>query len=142
MILADVNVLIYAFRTDADQHPKYKGWLETVVNGAAAYGVSPQVLSGVIRVCTHPRVFTRPSALKDALDFCRILLEQPNAVIITPGERHWHVFDQLCRGADARGNLVQDAWFAALAIESGCEWITTNRDFARFKGLHWRTPFQ
>jgi uncharacterized protein len=38
------------------------------------------------------------------------------------------------------GNLVQDAWFAALAIESGCEWITTDRDFARFDGLQWRAP--
>jgi predicted nucleic acid-binding protein len=39
------------------------------------------------------------------------------------------------------GNLVSDAWFAALAIESGCEWITTDGDYARFKGLNWRPPF-
>jgi hypothetical protein len=142
LILADVNVLIYAFRTDADEHPKYKGWLESVVNGAAAYGVSPQVLSGVIRVCTHSRVFARPSTLKDTLAFCQALLDPPNAVIVSPGERHWSVFHQLCREADARGNLVQDAWFAALAIESGCEWITTDRDYARFTSLKWRTPFQ
>jgi hypothetical protein len=35
---------------------------------------------------------------------------------------------------------VPDAYFAALAIESGCDWITTDRDFARFKGLRWRHP--
>jgi hypothetical protein len=35
---------------------------------------------------------------------------------------------------------VQDAWFAALAIESGCEWITTDRNYARFEGLRWREP--
>jgi predicted nucleic acid-binding protein len=34
--------------------------------------------------------------------------------------------------------LIQDAWFAALAIESGCEWITADRDYARFDGLRWR----
>jgi predicted nucleic acid-binding protein len=39
------------------------------------------------------------------------------------------------------GVVVQDAWFAALAIESGCEWITTDRDYARFEGLRWRAPF-
>jgi predicted nucleic acid-binding protein len=35
---------------------------------------------------------------------------------------------------------VHDAWFAALAIESGCEWITTDRNYARFEGLRWREP--
>jgi hypothetical protein len=23
----------------------------------------------------------------------------------------------------------------------GCEWITTDRDYARFPGLNWRSPF-
>jgi predicted nucleic acid-binding protein len=35
---------------------------------------------------------------------------------------------------------VRDAWLAALAIESGCELVTTDRDFARFPGLRWRHP--
>jgi predicted nucleic acid-binding protein len=29
---------------------------------------------------------------------------------------------------------------AALAIESGSEWITTDRDFSRFPQLSWRHP--
>lgn len=140
MILADVNVLIYAFRSDVERHSEHKSWLESVVNGSAAYGVSPQVLSAVIRVCTHPRIFTRPSSMDDALAFCRVLLEQPNATVITPGERHWSIFEMLCRQSKAVGNLVQDAWFAALAMESGCEWITSDRDYARFPGLRWRSP--
>ena len=48
---------------------------------------------------------------------------------------------RLCQKADARGNLITDAWFAALAIESGSEWITVDRDYARFPGLKWRHPF-
>lgn len=39
-----------------------------------------------------------------------------------------------------RGPRVTDAWFAALAIEHGCEWITMDRDFARFPGLKWSVP--
>jgi predicted nucleic acid-binding protein len=35
---------------------------------------------------------------------------------------------------------VADAYYAALAIESGSEWITTDRDFSRFTGLRWRHP--
>jgi predicted nucleic acid-binding protein len=31
--------------------------------------------------------------------------------------------------------IVTDAWFAALAIEWDCEWVTFGRDYARFPGL-------
>ena len=140
MILPDVNVLIYAFRSDSEEHQLYKEWLESVINGTAAYGIAPQVLAGVVRICTHPRIFARPSSQSDAFAFCRALLEQPNATVTEPGERHWSIFEDLCRKSKATGNLVQDAWFAALAMESGCEWITADRDYARFPGLSWRAP--
>jgi len=140
LILPDVNVLIYALRTDSEDHEQYKVWLESVINGPAAYGIAPQALAGVVRVCTHPRIFRRPSSRTDTFEFCRTLLEQPNATVIVPGGRHWSIFEDLCGKAKASGNLVQDAWFAALAIESGCEWITTDRDYARFPGLSWREP--
>lgn len=140
MILPDVNVLIYAFRSDTEQHEKHKGWLESVINGPSAYGISPQILASVARICTHPRIFARPSSSADVFAFCRAMIEQPNATIVTPGERHWDIFEDLCRRSKAIGNLVPDAWFAALAIEFGCEWITTDRDYARFHGLKWRTP--
>ena len=65
MILPDVNVLIYAFRSDSADHSNYKKWLEAVINGDAAFGVAPQVLSSVVRICTHPRVFKQPSDLKE-----------------------------------------------------------------------------
>jgi len=141
LILPDVNVLIYAFRPDAEKHSEYKRWLETVINGNAAYGVSAQVLSGVVRICTHRRMFARPSSLDDALQFCNAVRDQPNATVVAPGERHWSIFETLCRQSKAAGNLAQDAWFAALAIESGCEWITTDTDYAKFQDLRWRRPF-
>lgn len=141
MILPDVNVLIYAFRTDSAEHERYRRWLEAIINGGEAYGVAPQVLGAVIRVTTHPKIFSRPSSLEDAFAFGQALMDQPNATSIVPGERHWQIFEHLCREARAAGNLVQDAWFAALAIESGCEWITTDRDYARFAGLKWRAPW-
>lgn len=141
MILPDVNVLIYAFRSDSEDHGRYKAWLESIVNGPAAYGMSPQALAGVVRICTHPRIFARPSSRTDAFAFCNVLLTQPNATVVQPGDRHWSIFERLCDQSKAGGNLVQDAWFAALAIESGCEWISTDRDYARFEGLTWRVPF-
>jgi toxin-antitoxin system PIN domain toxin len=141
VILPDVNVLLYAFRADSVDHARYRGWLDGVVNGDEAYGVSPQVLCSVARIATHPRVYVSPSRLEEALAFARVLLEQPHCTVVVPGARHFSIFEDLCRKAAASGNLVQDAWFAALAIESGCEWTTTDGDFARFAGLRWRRPF-
>lgn len=141
MILPDVNVLIYAFRPDARDHSRYKDWLENVVNGPATFAVAPQVLAAVVRICTNPRVFATPSEPVEAFEFCEALYRQPNVTVVQPGERHWTLFRRLCTEARATGNLVPDAWYAALAIESGCEWITTDRDYARFSGLAWRPPF-
>lgn len=140
MFLADVNVLVYAHREDSPHHSACRKWLEDLVNGDMAYGSSDLVLSGFIRVVTHPKVFVKPSALADALTFAEQLRSNANCVAIAPGPRHWSIFRSLGMSARAKGNLVPDAYLAAMAIETGCEWVTTDRDFSRFKGLRWRHP--
>jgi toxin-antitoxin system PIN domain toxin len=141
MMLPDVNVLIYAFRRDSARHKEYRAWLQAVVDGPNAYGVSAQVLASVLRICTHPKIYRRPSTVAETLAFCEALLEPAHSTLIQPGERHWSLFTTLCEASKASGNLVQDAWFAALAIEHGCEWISTDGDYARFRGLRWQRPF-
>ena len=142
MILIDVNVLLYAHREDAADHPAYREWLEGVVNSEGAYGMSDLVLSGVIRIATHPRIFDPPSSMRQVLAFVSEVRDRPNCVRVEPGQRHWSILQRLCEGGGVKGNLVPDAYHAALAIESGSEWITTDRDFARFRGLKWRHPFR
>jgi toxin-antitoxin system PIN domain toxin len=133
-------VLVYAHRSDVPQHAAFKEWLEGVVNGESAYGLSELVLSSFIRVVTHPRIFPTPTPLLDALAQAAALRETSNSVPVAPGPRHWDIFDRLCRDANVKGSLVADAYLAALAIESGSEWITTDRDYSRFPGLHFRHP--
>ncbi len=140
MILVDVNVLIYAHREEVDRHDEYGRWLEEQGNAETAFGISDLVLSGFIRIVTHPRIFKTPSPLPDALAFANALRALPNAVPVSPGERHWGIFAGLCEATGARGNLIPDAYLAALAIESGAEWITRDRDYSRFPGLRWRSP--
>ena len=142
MRLVDVNVLVYAFREDAPAHVEYRRWVEASVQAHEAYAVSDQVLSGFLRIVTHPRVFHPPTPIAAALAFAEAYRGQPNAVAVAPDARHWAVFTHLCTTCNARGNLIPDAWFAALAIESGCEWITTDRDYARFPGLRWKHPLE
>ena len=140
MILLDVNVLVYAFREDTPRHPDFHAWLEDIANGDNAFGLSDLVLSGFLRIVTHPRIFAPPSPAEDALAFAEMLRDRPHCVPVAPGLRHWGIFARLCRENGAKGNLVPDAYLAALAIESGCEWITTDRDYSRFPGLRWRHP--
>ena len=140
MILPDVNVLIYAFRRDVAQHDICRSWLTRLIEGDARFGVSPHFLNAVVRISTNSRVFRSPSSLVETFGFCNDILQQPHCEVVSPGERHWAIFQQLCIETDTRGARITDAWFAALAIESGCEWITFDRDYARFPGLKWRVP--
>jgi toxin-antitoxin system PIN domain toxin len=142
VLLPDVNVLIYAHREESASHSRFRRWLEGVAESDASFGLADLVLSWFLRVVTNPRVMDPPSPFTDALSFVEELRAQPNATIITPGGRHWDIFTRLCRATEARGNLIADAYLAALAIESGSEWITTDRDYARFPGLRWRHPLE
>lgn len=142
MDLIDVNVLVYAHREDAPDHLAYRTWLENLIRGDRAYGSSDIVLSGFLRVVSHPRIFDPPSSLEAAVEFCHQVRNQQNCVQISPGERHWSIFVQLCQQAAVKGNLVPDAYLAALAIESGSEWVTTDRDYRHFPGLKWRHPLE
>ena len=140
MILPDANVLIYAFRPDTAQHSICNPWLTMVIDGDSAFGIAPLSLAAVVRVTTHPRTYVVPSTLEEAFRFCDYVLGQPHCQLVEPGERHWGIFARLCTDANTRGPRVTDAWYAALAIEWGCEWITLDRDFARFPGLKWSAP--
>jgi toxin-antitoxin system PIN domain toxin len=140
MVLPDVNVLIYAFRSDVPEHAMCCGWLDGGILGDARFGLSPLALGAVVRVTTNRRAFATPSTTEDAFGFCEDLLGQPHCQIVEPGDRHWGIFRQLCVETGTVGRHVADAWYAALAIEWGCEWITFDHDFARFPGLRWQMP--
>lgn len=131
---------MHAFREAAPDHGRYREWLRGVLVGDEPVAVSDLALSGFVRVVTHPRVFDPPDTVEAALAFAEAVRAQPAAIRVAPGVRHWSIFTNLCRATGVRGNLVPDAYLAALAIEIGAELISSDRDFARFPGLRWRHP--
>jgi hypothetical protein len=141
MVLPDVNVMLYAYRSEAPEHAQHAAWLNGVVKSREPFAIAPQVLSSLVRVITNRKAFGMSYSTPDVLRFCDALIAHPRCQVVSPGPRHWKIFSELCVETGARGNLVQDAWFAALAIEHGCEWITHDRDYSRFPGLRWRPPF-
>jgi hypothetical protein len=140
VILPDVSVLIYALRKDAPEHAVCNPWLTAVVASDVRFGLSKLALAALVRVTTNARTYREPSSLAETFTFCDYLLAQPNCHLVEPGGRHWEIFRRLCHETGTTGPRVTDAWFAALAIEWDCEWITYDRDYARFPGLKWRSP--
>jgi uncharacterized protein len=142
MLVADVNAFIYAHRRESPKTDEHLAWLQDVLNGPEPFGVSELVLSAFVRIVTNHRVYREPTPPDTALAFCEAVLAAPSAVPVRPGPRHWGIFTDLCRATGARGNVVPDAYLAAIAVEYGATWVTTDRGFARFPGLRWRTPLE
>jgi toxin-antitoxin system PIN domain toxin len=140
LLLPDLNILIGAHRSDSSMHARCRDWLRAAYAGDEAFGICAPVLIGLVRILTHPRVFLPPDTHDQAFAFVDSLLGHPNALLLNPGRDHLSLFEGLCRGADAHGDLVTDAYLAALAIETGAVLVSADRDFARFPGLRWRQP--
>ncbi len=141
MLLPDVNVLVYAHREDGHpEHPRFASWVTSLATGPEPFALSLLVLVGLLRVVTNPRIFKRPSTLDEVLAFAAELVRCPTARLVGPGSRHWELVTELCRSVRATGKLVADAQHAAVAIEHGCTFVTTDADFARFPKLRWLHP--
>jgi uncharacterized protein len=140
MLLPDVNVLIYAHRSEAPDHAAYAGWLRALATGPEPFALSELALVGFLRIVTNRRIYRDPSPPEVALEFIEELRGQPGCRLVGPGPRHWSLFSELYRATGAAGAFVADIHHAAVAIEHGCEWVSTDGDFARIPGLRWRHP--
>ena len=138
MRLFDVNVLVNAHRADNARHEFFRDWLVELLEGPASFLYTEWVLAAFVRIVTHPRIYRTPTPLEMALEFTEEVRRRPNGVAIMPGARHWGLFRELCKNVDATGNLIPDAYLAALAIEADAEWVTSDAGFARFEPeLRW-----
>lgn len=136
----DVNVCVYAHRRESDRHVDYRRWLDDARRGPEPLGLFPVVLSGFLRVVTHPKVFLDPTPLDQAWAFVHALVAAPAVHVVGPGQRHLGLFEEACRTGGASGNLVPDAFLASLAMENNATWYSADRGFARYPGLRWRHP--
>ncbi len=136
MRMPDVNILVYAHREESPAHTRYTSWLTALAGGLEPFALSESVLHCFVRIVTNPRIFNPPSTTLQAFQFIDALLSRPKCVLIRPGPSHWKIYRQLCgAGTTLQGKLTADAAHAALAIEYGCEWITSDTDFGRFAPL-------
>jgi len=141
LVLADVNILAAALHPLAGRHEQARTWLDETVNGRDELAVVPATLIGAIRICTSSRIFDPPASTKLARRFVTALRRAPGSRVLPANERVWERFDRLlAEDRQARGNLVPDAWLAALAIAHGARLATQDRGMARWPGLDWFDP--
>lgn len=136
MILADINVLVYAFRRESLEHDQYLGWLENVV-ATEEFALVDHCLAGFVRIVTNSRIYADPAPTEVALQFVDRLRGAPKARPIASTAATWNLLNRWVVGdGGIRGNLVPDAYLAAMAVSHGARLATNDLGFARFPSLH------
>ncbi len=138
MRVVDANVLLYAVNRASEQHRRARIWLDTALAGTETVAFAWTVLLAFLRLSTHPGIFRRPLSSEQAVGLVRAWLSAGPAAVVEPGTRHLELLGGLLAESGTAANLVIDAHLAALAIEHGATWVTTDRGFARFPGLRWQ----
>ena len=140
MTILDVNLLLYAYNTDAPQQSAVARWLAELLESGETIALPWVTVWAFIRICTNPRIWKNPRSVKEVFAIVDKWLAQPDVVLLQPGPRHREILEQLIEKHNATGPLVTDAVLAALAIENGALLASTDQNFSRFQGLHWLNP--
>jgi uncharacterized protein len=135
MRLWDVNLWIYAFRSDSPLHDKAFDSIQTALDRRESFLFCPGIASSFLRLVTNPRIFKEPSLIAEAWLFVDALESHPAAVFADMDPMAFGIFKHLCLAADTSGNAIPDAYLAALAIRRDALFVTADRGFARFKGI-------
>ena len=141
MIAVDTNLLVYAHREETPWHAAAFARLAALAEGRAPWAIPWSCLHEFLAIVTHPRIFSPPTPLAQALDQVAAWLESPSLVLLSETEGYWPILRALLETGQVSGAQVHDARVAALCRHHGIEELwTADRDFGRFPGLAVRNP--
>jgi uncharacterized protein len=140
MILPDVNLLVFAYNSDAPGHRRARAWWETCLSEPEPVALTWVVMLGYVRLMTSRSVLIEPFPSDQAFGHLRSWLACPQVEILNPGPRHLDLMKGLADEAGTAGSLTTDLHLAALAIEVKATLHSNDNDFARFTGLRWVNP--
>ncbi|HXH66030.1 MAG TPA: TA system VapC family ribonuclease toxin [Candidatus Limnocylindrales bacterium] len=142
MIVLDANLLLYAYDSISAKHEQAREWVEKILSEEIVVGLPWQTVAAFIRIATNPRIPGERLTLDQAVEVVDQWLEQPNVLLLSPGDQHWSILRKMLIAGQARGPLTTDAQLAALTIEHGGVLHTADRGFGRFSGLAWTNPIE
>jgi toxin-antitoxin system PIN domain toxin len=135
MLIPDVNVLLNAYRSDAEDHARASEWLLAAGNGDEPVGIPPTILLSFARIATTYIRGVRFMTPEAALIRCSEIRAMPSRVPVAEGVDHWGIFGSLVTASGISGSRFTDAYLAAFAIEHEATFVTFDRGFQRFRGL-------
>ncbi|OMH23110.1 hypothetical protein BKD30_14735 [Tersicoccus phoenicis] len=142
MKLVDANVLLYSVHENAQHHTSSKAWLDDALSGTETVLIPWVSVLAFLRLSTHPSVFERPLDIGTALTVIDGWYGRPNVLVPEADARHVARMRELLGPTGSGGNLVNDAYLAALALQFNATVVTSDNDFGRFGGVRWEMPPQ
>lgn len=139
-VLVDANILLYAKFKDYPQHQKAVAWLDQSLNATQPLGLPWQSLIAFSRIATNPKIFDKPLAIDKVVNQLSEWCERSVVWHPEPGDRFEDCLYSLLQEHQCCGNLVSDAYLAALALEHGLTVVSSDTDFARFPSVKWLNP--
>ena len=87
MIALDVNVLLYAMRSDCRNTKPCTVGSSLCAQNRQQVALFPPVLMGLTRIATNPRIFVNPSPLGTVTNFARALQTTPGFEVLPKLQR-------------------------------------------------------
>lgn len=140
LLIPDVNILVYAYNSDAPFHAESRAWLEEAMSGTERIGYAWAVVLGFLRLMTSRDILVNPLDGEATIGIIRSWLSRRISVIVQPGPAHLEILQSLVVSTGMAGRLTTDLHLAALAIELEATVISNDLDFRRFPGLRLRNP--
>jgi uncharacterized protein len=143
VIAVDTNILVYAHRRDSPWHAPASAAIERLAHGQARWALPWPCVHEFFGIVTHPRIYSPPSTVEQAIDQVDAWLECPTLEPIGEDLGYWEKLRELLRDAKVTGPRVHDARIAALCVLHGVrELWSADRDFSRFPQLTTSNPLQ
>jgi predicted nucleic acid-binding protein len=141
MIAVDTNLLVYAYREDAEFHAAAVEQLRPVVEGENPWALPWTCVHEFIGVVTSGRVYKPASPLSKVLSFLDSLMTSPQLHLLAESPGYFEKLRELALAAKLSGPRIHDARIAALCLHHGVrELWTADRDFSIFPKLKTRNP--
>lgn len=134
MIALDTNILVYLLVSSQPEHFRAKAWL---AQNEDALVITHTNVGEVLRLLTHPRVFSHPLDLRKAIRLLKQFIENFSVVILSDDDEWWQSLSSLIEtNPGIRGNEIFDARIALCLRYHGVQRICTlDSDFVKYRFL-------
>ncbi len=141
MIALDTNILVYSQREDSPFHLQAKKAITGLVEESRAWAIPWPCLHEFLAVLTHPRIFSPPTPLEDALQQVDNWFESPHLELIGESGDYWPVIKQILLKGKITGPRIHDAKIIAICQQNGVKTLwSADRDFTRAAGIEIVNP--